>query len=38
MAERSIYISSVDRIKVGKSKTHDFKTKLETTLKHCFHW
>ena len=33
MEERSIYISSVDRIKVGKSKTHDFKIKLETTLK-----
>ena len=33
MEERSIYISSVDREKVGTSKTHDFKIKLQTTLK-----
>ena len=33
MEERSIYISSVDREKVGKSKTHDFKIKLQTILK-----
>ena len=33
MEERSIYISSVDREKFGKSKTHDFKIKLQTTLK-----
>ena len=30
---RSIYISSVDKEKVGTSKTHDFKMKLQTTLK-----
>ena len=33
MEERSIYISSVDREKVGISKTHDLKIKLQTTLK-----
>ena len=33
MEERSIYISSVDREKVGRSVTHDFKIKLQTTLK-----
>ena len=33
MEERSIYISSVHREKVGTSKTHDFKIKLQTTLK-----
>ena len=33
MEKRSIYISSVDREKVGTSKTHDFKIKLQTTLK-----
>ena len=33
MEEKSIYISSVDREKVGVSKTHDFKIKLQTTLK-----
>ena len=33
MEERSIYMSSVDREKVGVSKTHDFKIKLEETLK-----
>ena len=33
MEERSIYISSVDREKIGRSITHDFKIKLQTTLK-----
>ena len=33
MEERSIYISSIDREKVGKSKTHDFKIKLQKILK-----
>ena len=33
MEERSIYISSVEREKIGRSVTHDFKIKLETTLK-----
>ena len=33
MEEKSIYISSVDREKVGRSKTHDFKIKLQTTFK-----
>ena len=33
MEERSIYISSVDREKVGISKSHDFKIKLQSTLK-----
>ena len=33
MEERSIYISSVDREKIGRSVTHDFKIKLQTTLK-----
>ena len=34
MEERLIYISSVDREKVGtSSRTHDFKIKLQTTLK-----
>ena len=33
MEERSIYISSIDREKVGRSVSHDFKIKLETTLK-----
>ena len=33
MEERSIYISSVDRERVGESVTHDFKIKLEITLK-----
>ena len=33
MEERSIYISSVDRENIGVSKTHDFKIKLQTTLK-----
>ena len=32
MEERSIYISSVDREKVGTSKTHDFKIKLQTII------
>ena len=31
MEETSIYISSADRVKVGASKTHDFKSKLKTT-------
>ena len=31
MEETSIYISSADRVKVGTSKTHDFKIKLKTT-------
>ena len=33
MEETSIYISSVDREKVGRSVTHDFKIKLQTILK-----
>ena len=33
MEERAIYISSVDREKLGTSKTHDFKIKLQSTLK-----
>ena len=33
MEERSIYISSIDREKIGKSVTHDFQIKLQTTLK-----
>ena len=31
MEETSIYISSADRVKVGASKTYDFKIKLKTT-------
>ena len=33
MEERSIYISSIDREKVGTSETHDFKIKLQKNLK-----
>ena len=33
MEEQTIYISSVDREKIGRSLTHDFKIKLQTTLK-----
>ena len=34
MEERKvIYISSVDREKIGVSNTHDFKIKLKTTYK-----
>ena len=33
MEERSIYISSVDREKVGISKSHDFVIKLQPVLK-----
>ena len=33
MEERAIYISSVDREKLGTSKTHDFKINLQSTLK-----
>ena len=32
MEERSIYISSIDREKIGRSKTHDFK--LDRNMKH----
>ena len=31
--EQVIYISSVDREKIGVSKTHDFKIKLKQTYK-----
>ena len=33
MEEKSIYISSVDREKIGRSKSHDFKIKLQSTLQ-----
>ena len=33
MKERSIYVSSVDRVRVGTSKSHDFRIKLQSTLK-----
>ena len=32
MKERSIYVSSADRIKVGTSESHDFKIKLQSIL------
>ena len=32
MQEQVIYISSVDREKIGVSKTHDFKNQTETDV------